>query len=176
MATTQSTASPTSCLSKCSVLQLQNVCRLISHKDQTRITIDEAYIFYTEARVAGDKRISVITEDVQPPQSEQEIAAFQQLTKPPQRQGGQQGNGRQSRYRRNKSQGNNFQQKNNSTNRQNSVPGSNNACNGKFCIYCKIMGHVQQECSKRIRENKPWVDSNGCTFWPKLNTTSENTS
>jgi hypothetical protein len=32
---------------------------------------------------------------------------------------------------------------------------SNNFKNGVICIYCKILGHHQQECHKRIKANKP---------------------
>jgi hypothetical protein len=56
------------------------------------------------------------------------------------------------------------------------APGLNNSCNRKFYIFWKIMGHAQQECWKRIKENKPCIDMNGCPFWPKLYATLDNTN
>jgi hypothetical protein len=153
----------------------ENVRHLISHKDQTRLTVDDAYhIFQSEARVEADKKISAaeaVSKETTLQSNNQEIAAFSPQQKHPQRGGGQQG---QSGYRGNRSRGQNSYCSNNSGNRKNSGPGSYNSRNGKFCIFCKIMGHCQQECWKRIRENKPCVDMKGQTFWPKLNAAAEN--
>jgi hypothetical protein len=46
--------------------------------------------------------------------------------------------------------------------RFNSVVGNNTNWNGKYCFYCKIQNHMQEECWKRIRENKPCKDRQGC--------------
>jgi len=54
--------------------------------------------------------------------------------------------------------------------------GSNTSRNGKFCAYCKILNHTQQECRKRIRDNKPCVNNKGQLFWPKINPTSIDTN
>jgi hypothetical protein len=53
---------------------------------------------------------------------------------------------------------------------QNPGPGSNQQNNRTrpTCWYCKIQGHVQDDCRKRIRENKPCTNPNtGKTYWPK---------
>jgi hypothetical protein len=35
----------------------ENVCRLLSHKDQTRLTVEEAYkVFFTDHRMEMDKK------------------------------------------------------------------------------------------------------------------------
>ncbi len=54
--------------------------------------------------------------------------------------------------------------------------GSNASRNGKFCVYCKILNHTQQECRKRILDNKPCVDNKRQLFWPKINSTLEATN
>ena len=57
------------------------------------------------------------------------------------------------------------------------MPGSNpqsNSGNGKFCAYCKILNHSQEECRKRMRDNKPCVNNQGKLYWPKINSAAEN--
>ena len=48
-------------------------------------------------------------------------------------------------------------------------PGDNQAHNqGKpTCWYCHIPGHRQEDCRKRIKENKPCIGLKGSTYWPK---------
>ncbi len=46
--------------------------------------------------------------------------------------------------------------------------GNNNNRNGKYCYFCKIQGHRQEECQKRMKENKPCRDSQGRYYWPKI--------
>jgi len=60
----------------------ENVRKLLSHKDQTRMTVDDAYeTFFTDHRVETDKKeramVNVITEDEESgnPTTEQDIAA-----------------------------------------------------------------------------------------------------
>lgn len=54
---------------------------------------------------------------------------------------------------------------------QNPGPGNNQQNNnrtGPTCWYCSILGHTQDECRKRIRENKPCTNrTTGKTYWPK---------
>jgi hypothetical protein len=62
----------------------ENVCRLISHKDQTRLTMDEAYqILYTEDCLEMDKRTSIkstwihaVSEEQNSVTQDPEVAAF----------------------------------------------------------------------------------------------------
>jgi len=54
--------------------------------------------------------------------------------------------------------------------------GNNAYRNGKYCYYCKIQNHRQEECRKRIRENEPCKDRRGRAYWPKtyvMDTSSE---
>jgi len=38
---------------------------------------------------------------------------------------------------------------------------SNASRNGKFCFYCKILNHTQEECQKRMKENKACINTKG---------------
>jgi hypothetical protein len=37
-----------------------------------------------------------------------------------------------------------------------------------------MQNHRQEECRKRIKANKPCLDSNGRPFWPKVNAADSN--
>jgi hypothetical protein len=37
-----------------------------------------------------------------------------------------------------------------------------------------MLNHRQEECRKRIKANKPCLDSNRQPFWPKVNATEGN--
>jgi hypothetical protein len=52
--------------------------------------------------------------------------------------------------------------------------GNNFNRNGQTCIFCKMQNHRQEECRKRMKANKPCLDSNGRPFWPKDNATDSN--
>ena len=154
----------------------ENVRRLLSHKDQSRLTVEDAYkVFFTDHRMEMDKKLSSVhalaDDSDNPAQQEQDVAAF----KPQQRQ--QQ---RQQNYNRgggnNRSRGQNY--RGNSNNRQNfnqnsSQPRNNFSRNGKYCVYCKMMNHAQEECRKRINDKQPCVNNKGQMYWPKINNTTD---
>jgi hypothetical protein len=52
--------------------------------------------------------------------------------------------------------------------------GNNSNRNGKYCYFCKIQGHWQEECRKRMKENKPCPDAQGHYYWPKVYFMEEN--
>jgi hypothetical protein len=52
--------------------------------------------------------------------------------------------------------------------------GNNSNRNGQTCSFCKMQNHWQEDCRKRIKANKPCLDSNGHPFWPKVNAADEN--
>jgi hypothetical protein len=60
----------------------ENVRRLLSHKDQTRLTVEEAYkVFFTDHRMEMDKKATQIhtvsvEQEFSPAQLEQDIATF----------------------------------------------------------------------------------------------------
>jgi hypothetical protein len=100
------------------------------------------------------------------------VAAF----RPQQQQ--QQYRPQQSGYnnRANRSRGQSSYRGNSNRSAQNQSQGSNVARNGKFCIYCKILNHTQEECQKRIKDNKPCVNGKGQLYWPKINNIEANSS
>jgi hypothetical protein len=132
----------------------ENVCRLISHKDQTRLTMDEAYqILYTEDCVEMDKRTSIkstlihaVSEEQNSVTQDPEVAAFRLQ----QRQQKPHNNQQNFNNCGNRSRGHDFSRGNFNNRPSNQNQGGSNASrNGKFCVYCKIMNHAQQECRKK---------------------------
>jgi hypothetical protein len=81
--------------------------------------------------------------------------------------------GQQNRqnYRPQNNYRNNNLQQWRSVSTNNSSPGNNSNRNKTTCIFCKKLGHRQEDCQKRINANQPCLDSSGKTFLPKINTT-----
>jgi hypothetical protein len=136
----------------------ENAPKLLSHKHQTRLTVDDAYqTFFTEHRVEQDKRqptaLNVHAIEDHQDQDTANIdpngAAFR-LQCPQQQQFRQ----RQSNNRGNRSRGQNSYRGNNNGNRSSQNQGNNVSRNGKFCLYCKILNHTQKECRNRINDKK----------------------
>jgi hypothetical protein len=156
----------------------ENVCQLLSHKDQTKLTVEDAYkIYFTNHRLEMDKKSTPVhdvnEESDNGHNDQQEVMAF----RPQQRQ---QNRGSQSNFNRgnNRSRCQNYRSNYNNGNRQSynqsDQPKSNASRNSKFCVYCKIMNHTQEECRKEINDNKPCVTSKGQLYWPKVNSTNDN--
>ncbi len=157
----------------------ENVQKLLSHKDQTRMTVYDAYqTLFTDHKVETDRKertmVNAINEEEEYANSstEQEVAAF----RPQQRQQQQQRYTAQqnSNYRSNQNQQKGKQNKNTYPKKSNPNNSQGNSGNGKFCCYCKILNHSQEECRKRMRDNKPCVTNQGKLYWPKINSTAEN--
>jgi hypothetical protein len=61
---------------------LENVRRLLSHKDQTRLTVEDAYmVFFTDYRLEMDKKaastsVHAITEEQEAATQDQKVTAF----------------------------------------------------------------------------------------------------
>ncbi len=51
-------------------------------------------------------------------------------------------------------------------------PGHNANRNGKYCFYCKLQNHTQEDCFKRICKKKPCRDKQGHAYWPEVYVTS----
>jgi len=128
--------------------------RLLFHKDHTRLMVEEAYkVFFTDHRLKMDKKatsVHAVTEEQEAVTPDQDIEAFRL----------QQGF---SRPNINNCQNSNQPRLNASQNQ-----------NGKFCVYCKILNHSQEECRKCIQDNKPCVTNKGQLYWPKVNSTNDN--
>jgi hypothetical protein len=128
--------------------------------------LDDMYQVATDTqRESGPKAsrpVSAINDDSQSEaeedeEADDEVAAFQ--------------NKRNNRFQnQNRSQNQGQPQRNN---HYNAGSGNNRNRNGKYCFYCKIQNHTQEECRKRIRENKPCKDKQGRAYWPKVYVTNE---
>ncbi len=155
----------------------ENICKLLSHKYHTRLTVDDAYqTFFTERRVEQDKHQSTIgvhavedNQDQDTPAQDPNVPAFL----PQQQQSRWQPSGYNNHSNRSRGQGS---YKDNPGNRQTQNQGSNTSRNGKFCVYCKILNHTQEECRNRMKDNKPCVNGKGKLYWPKINNIEANSA
>jgi hypothetical protein len=151
----------------------ENVRQLISHKDQTRLTIlDANKVFNTEARVQANKKLTAITEDTNTSQTDLEVAAFKQQPRPQQQcQGGQQnyhGN-------RNQAQNSNCRQNFGYCRQSTKLYSQIQQCSQRQILHL-MQNDWSNSAPKQIRDNKPCVDTNGRTFWLKFNAALDNTN
>jgi hypothetical protein len=144
--------------------------KVVAQKNPNNMTLDDMYQIATDTQREAGPKIKQAIAAVQPENEEEEIAAFQK--------------------RKNK----NFNQKksfsytaSNATTRtgykgysnkytSNTGPGNNTNRNGKYCFYCKLQNHTQDECFKRIREKKPCRDRQGRAYWPRVYVTENSDS
>ncbi len=140
--------------------------KAVAQHDQTTITLDDMYQVATDTqRESGaktSKPVAAIQDDSQSEveddeEVEDEVAAFQNRQ-----------NNRFQNRSRNQPQGSGQ-----CSNRYNPGNGNNRSRNGKYCFYCKIQNHTQEECRKRIKDNKPCKDKQGRAYWPKVYVTTE---
>ncbi len=138
----------------------------MAQHDQTTMTLDDMYQVATdtqrESGLKASKPVSAIQDDSQSEDdedeedAEDEVVAFQ--------------NKRNNRFQgRNRNQGSRQR-----SNRSNTGSGKNCNRNGKYCFYCKIQNHTQEECRKRMKDNKPYKDKQGRAYWPEVFVTSDN--
>jgi len=128
----------------------QDIKTFLRQQYNDRLTLNEAYdLANIHHRIASAEKIERLQLE-----HEEDVAVFQQPS----------GSFRQQRPNNYRPNG----QQNYNGNRNRSYnPGNNSRQNNQICVYCKIMGHRQQECRRRIRDNKPCIDANGRNFWPK---------
>jgi hypothetical protein len=149
----------------------ESVRKLLSHKYQTHLTV-----FFTDHRVETDRKeramINAVNDEEETTNPDLEVAAFRPQPRQQQQQQRylqQQNSGYKGNHQRGKQNNKKFYpKKSNPSNTQ------GNSGNGKFCSYCKILNHSQEECRKRMRDNKPCVTNQGKLYCPKINSTAEN--
>jgi hypothetical protein len=143
-----------------------DIHKVVAQHNQNTITLEDMYQVATDTqREAGSKTtltVAAVYEDSNSDaeDDEDEIAAFQ--------------NKRSTRFQSKLRKSNSMAQQCN--NRYTSGAGSNSNQNCKYCFYCKIQNHTQEECWKRIWENKPCKDKQGLAYWPKVYVTSNSNS
>jgi len=144
--------------------------KVVAQRDPNNMTLDDMYQITTDTqREAGPKMKQTIAA-VQPEKEEEEIAAFQKR--------------KNKNFNQRKSSSHNTSNattrtgyKGNSNNyKSNAGPGNNANRNGKYCFYCKLQNHTQDECFKRIREKKPCRDRQGRAYWPRVYLTENSES
>jgi hypothetical protein len=131
----------------------ESVRKLLSHKDQTHLMVDDVYqMFFTDHRVETDRKeramVNAVNEEEDTNSQDPDVAVFrpkprqqqQQQRYPQQQNSGYKGNQNQQRGKRNNK--NSYPKKSNPSNSE------GNYGNGKFCCYCKILNHSQEECRK----------------------------
>jgi hypothetical protein len=140
--------------------------KAVAQHDQTTITLDDMYQVATdtqrESGLKNSKPVSAIqeasqSEDEDEENAEDEVVAFQ--------------NKRNNQFQgqaRNQSQGSSQR-----SNGSNPGGGNNRNRNGKYCFYCKIQNHTQEECRKRMKDNKLCRDKQGRAYWPKVYVTNK---
>jgi hypothetical protein len=136
-----------------------DIGKVVAQHDQNTMTLDDMYqIATTTQREAGAKlakAVATVDEDSHSDteDNDYEVAVFQ--------------NWRNMRLANKNKKSSTAQP----CNRQ-FQSGNNSNRNGKYCFYCKIQNHTQEECQKRFHENKPCRDRQGCAYWPKVYVTS----
>ena len=144
--------------------------KVIAQRDPNNMTLDDMYQITTDTQREAGPKIKQAIAAVQPEKEEEEIAAFQKRKN------------RNSNQRKSPSY-----TASNATTRtgykgysnkytSNAGPGNNTNRNGKYCFYCKLQNHTQDECFKRIREKKPCRDRQGRAYWPRVYVTENSDS
>ncbi len=131
------------------------------------MTLDDMYQIATDTQREAGPKIKQAVAAIHPEnEDEDEVAAFQR------RKGNKNTERKKSSNPTTKSgskgHSNNY--------RSNTGPGNNANRNGKYCFYCKLQNHTQEECFKRIRDKKPCKDRQGRAYWPRVYLTENSDS
>jgi hypothetical protein len=124
---------------------------VVAQQEQETITIKRMYQVATtaqrELKGKGPALVNEIREEEPAAESEtDDVAAFNQRgARPRTNQTGGQSRG-------NYNSGRGGYQSGSGRGASNSGSGNNNNRNGKYCYFCKIQGHRQEECRKRMKE------------------------
>ena len=146
---------------------------VVAQQDQETITIKKMYQVATtaqrELKGKGPALVNEIREEEPTAESEtDDVAAFNRRgARPRSNQAGGQNRGTYN-------SGRGGYQAGPGRGASNSGSGNNYNQNGKYCYFCKIQGHRQEECRKRMKENKPCRDAQGRYYWPKIYAMDDN--
>jgi len=143
--------------------------KVIAQRNPNDMTLDDMYQIATDTQREAGPKVKQAIAAVQPENEDDEIAAFQRR-KP-----------KNFNQRRNPSfaapnAAANTGSKYSNNYKSNAGPGNNTNRNGKYCFYCKLQNHTQDECFKRIREKKPCRDRQGRAYWPRVYLTEDSES
>jgi hypothetical protein len=146
---------------------------VVAQQDQETITIKKMYQVATtaqrELKGKGPALVNEIREEEPTAESEtDDVAAFNRRGARP--RSNQAGGSSRGNY----NSGRGGYQTNYGRGSGNSGSGNNSNRNGKYCYFCKLQGHRQEECRKRMKENKPCRDAQGRYYWPKIYVMDDN--
>ncbi len=141
--------------------------KVVAQRNPNTMTLDDMYQIAMDTQREAGPKIKQAVPAVQPEDDEDEVAAFQRR--------------KNKNIDRKKTSSSNSTaksgQKGYSGNyRSNSGPENNANRNGKYCFYCKLQNHTQDECFKRIHEKKPCRDRQGRAYWPRVYLTENSDS
>ncbi len=134
------------------------------------MTLDDMYQIANDTQREAGPKIKQAVTAVQPEDDDDEVAAFQRR--------------KTKNFDKKKTFSSNTTNKsgskgysgNSGNYRGNSGPGNNTNRNGKYCFYCKLQNHTQDECFKRIQEKKLCRDRQGRAYWPRVYLTENSDS
>jgi hypothetical protein len=149
---------------------------VVAQQDPEQMMVKKKYMCTTTAQREGKTKppagINEISEDdvlVEAMDDENDVAAFnRQGARPKTNQSSGQSHGGYT-------SGRGGYQSGSGSKRGGNLSGRNNTNqNGKFCYFCKIQGHREEEYRKRLKENKRCQDAQGRTYWPRIYFMDEN--
>jgi len=143
--------------------------KVIAQRNPNDMTLDDMYQIATDTQREAGPKVKQAIAAVQPENEDDEIAAFQRR-KP------KNFNQRKSPSFAAPNAAANTGSKYSNNYKSNAGPGNNTNRNGKYCFYCKLQNHTQDECFKRIREKKPCRDRQGRAYWPRVYLTEDSES
>jgi hypothetical protein len=141
--------------------------KVVAQRNTNILTLDDMYQIATDTQREAGPKIKQAVAAIHPEErdcseEEEEIAAFQRKKF-----------SKSAKKNSNPATKTNF--KGSSYNyKSRSGPGNNANRNGKYCFYCKLQKHTQEDCFKRIRDKKPYKDKQDCAYWPRVYLTSNN--
>jgi hypothetical protein len=116
--------------------------KVVAQRNPNTMTLDDMYQIATDTQREAGRKIKQAVAAVQTEDDDDEVAAFQRRkNKNADRKKTSSANS--TTKSRSKGYSGNY--------RGNSGPGNNTNRNGKYCFYCKLQNHTQDECFKRIR-------------------------
>jgi hypothetical protein len=141
--------------------------KVVAQRNPNTMTLDDMYQIATDTQRKAGPKIKQAIAAVQPEDDDDEVAAFQRR--------------KNKNFDRKKTSSSNPTTKAGSKGcssnyKSNTGPGNNTNRNGKYCFYCKLQNHTQDECFKRIREKKPCRDRQGRAYWPRVYLTENSDS
>jgi hypothetical protein len=141
--------------------------KVVAQRNPNTMTLDDMYQIATDTQREAGPKIKQAVAAIQLEDDNDEVAAFQRR--------------KNKNSDRKKTSSSNPMAKSGSKGysgnyRSNTGPGNNTNKNGKYCFYCKLQNHTQDECFKRIHEKKLCRDRQGRAYWPRVYLTENSDS